>query len=183
MASTPLKNMSQLRCVFPIYGKIRMFQTTNQLVAVIWVIQIPIRTLPSLQIDLLSRKGHTLHCPAGLLSLKQGNWCFMDGCYCCDGDVSGKPMFPGKRRQPELIYILWQTYKKKSGNSPCDSWVNPATMAISSWSLNKQLAPSIQVWHSIVVHCWNNYAWDEETNHENNSKKQGFHMVSYGLMI
>jgi len=27
---TPLKNISQLGLLFPIYGKIKMFQTTNQ---------------------------------------------------------------------------------------------------------------------------------------------------------
>ena len=30
MVSTPLKNISQLGLLFPIYGKIKMFQTTNQ---------------------------------------------------------------------------------------------------------------------------------------------------------
>jgi hypothetical protein len=32
MVSTPLKNISQLEVLFPIYGKIyKMFQTTNQI--------------------------------------------------------------------------------------------------------------------------------------------------------
>ena len=32
VVSTPLKNISQLGWLFPIYGKIKMFQTTNQLI-------------------------------------------------------------------------------------------------------------------------------------------------------
>jgi hypothetical protein len=32
VVSTPLKNISQLGLLFPIYGKIKKFQTTNQIV-------------------------------------------------------------------------------------------------------------------------------------------------------
>jgi len=35
VVSTPLKNISQLGLLFPMYGKINMFQTTNQLLDVV----------------------------------------------------------------------------------------------------------------------------------------------------
>ena len=35
VVSTPLKNISQLGLLFPIYGKIKMFQTTNQVIVVV----------------------------------------------------------------------------------------------------------------------------------------------------